>query len=271
MNKKNSEQLMALLDSRSDQLKTYLPESTSVDQFKAGVMLAFVHNPSLHQCTAASKMQALLDCAYAGLDIAGKQPHGYLVPRGTTCCFDLSYHGYIHLGLRSGVIRACRVGTVREGDDVDYYRDEKGDHFVHRPNLLSEGAPTHYYALFTMADRSLLVSIMSHEQIERHRQQYAQTRGQQTPWVTSHEAMAHKTVIKQPFLRGMIQIRDEAARRIIDSDHILNSGVVETGPDDAVVEQIEQQGMTEAGLEPEFADEVRQQELAMELQQRLGD
>lgn len=228
--RQNMDHLMTLLEDRRDQLRDYLPDGVRVEDFVQSIKLAFIHNPSLHRCTAASKMQALYDCAYAGLDIAGKQPHGYLVPRGTYCCFDLSYHGYIHLGIRSGAILNCRTGTIREGDKVRFWRDENGDHFKHMPQITSEpGKATHYYAVFKLADGSTLVSLMTEKEVEKHRDQFAQTSGSKTPWQTSFEAMAHKTCIKRPFLRSTIQIRDANFRRIMESDQYLD-GEVQTPP-----------------------------------------
>jgi recombination protein RecT len=84
---------------------------------------------------------------------------------------------------------------VYENDEFEY---EYGldDKLVHKPTMEAKGAAIAYYAIAKLKDGGYSFVVMSHKEIEAHRDKYAKSKNY-GPWKDEFEGMAKKTVLRQ--------------------------------------------------------------------------
>ncbi|MFI1702963.1 recombinase RecT [Streptomyces griseoruber] len=110
-----------------------LPKHVSVDLFLAALRPVL---PKLRNCTPASVLQSVITCARFGLIPDGQQ--AVITADDRIATFIATYHGYVELMYRSGLVKSVVAGLVYDGDEWDYVPTARvGDDFVHKPNLLA--------------------------------------------------------------------------------------------------------------------------------------
>ena len=98
---------------------------------------------------------------------------------------------------RSGQVSIIQAQAVRENDEFSY---EYGlePKLSHKPALRDRGEVYCYYAMFRTKDGGFGFEVMSKEDIQAHAERFSQSYGSDfSPWKTSFDAMAKKTVLKQ--------------------------------------------------------------------------
>jgi recombination protein RecT len=165
------------------------------------VMTALSTNPDLQKCTPESFLGAVMQAAQLGLEPNTPLGQAYLIPRnikGTMqVTFQIGYQGYLDLGYRSGDIAIIDAQAVRENDFFEYeYGLEPKLKF--KPSLTNRGPVIAYYAMFKTKAGGYNFLVMSKEDIEAFKKQHVDNYGSKySPWNTSYDAMAKKTVLKQ--------------------------------------------------------------------------
>jgi len=64
--------------------------------------------------------------------------HIWFVPYKGVLTYQIGYRGMIQMSLNSGKVSNVRAGLVFEKDQFDYYEDEKGQHYIHRPTFTEQ-------------------------------------------------------------------------------------------------------------------------------------
>ncbi len=162
---------------------------------------AISQSPQLMECTHLSLCSGVMRAAELGLELSGPLGHAYLVPRRNNkancveATFQVGYRGLIELVDRTGNMRSSpHVRAVREGDRFSYQMgtDPRIDHVPGNRN----GPWSHVYAIAFFKGGSFDFEVMTKEEIWAHRNRYAKGADRaDSPWKTSEEAMAKKTVL----------------------------------------------------------------------------
>lgn len=183
-----------------------LPKLVDPDGFIRAVQSALSINPQLQECTPNSFLGAMMMAAQLGLEPNTPLGLSYLLPfknnkNGkyvTECQFILGYKGLVNLCYRSGQIASIEAHAVYEKDEFNWGYGLNSV-LEHKPSLEQDrGKPTHFYALFRTKDGCVGFEVMSVEQIKAHAAQYSKSyKSGHSPWKTSFESMAKKTVLKQ--------------------------------------------------------------------------
>ena len=193
--------LKVLLQKMQGQIAKALPSVLTPERYTRMVMTALSTNPDLQKCTPESFLGAVMQAAQLGLEPNTPLGQAYLIPRnikGTMqVTFQIGYQGYLDLGYRSGDIAIIDAQAVRENDFFEYeYGLEPKLKF--KPSLTNRGPVIAYYAMFKTKAGGYNFLVMSKEDIEAFKKQHVDNYGSKySPWNTSYDAMAKKTVLKQ--------------------------------------------------------------------------
>jgi recombination protein RecT len=226
------------LQKRLPRIRELMPTNSAISAEKLCrvTLLAINTNPTLLTCSPESIYAAMLESARLGLEIGGAMPHAYLVPYKGKAQFQVGYRGMIELVIRSGSAKDVNIEYVHEGDT---FQREMGIHgkWTHIANNdpKRESNPiTHVYVEFLLPDDRIKRHVMTTEEINDHAARYSQAvNAKDGPWKTAWKAMAAKTVIKQPILRGLLPISlpDNIKKHITGDDHVVSlQDVVESLP-----------------------------------------
>lgn len=184
-----------LIYSFKDKFASCLPSVITPERFARISANAVASNPQLAKCTQTSLIGALLCSAQAGLEPNTALGQAYIIPYGDKAQFQISYKGLIELAHRSGQLKDISAHVVYENDTFEY---ELGlePKLKHIPAVKDRGEAQWVYAVYHLVSGGYGFEVMSVEDINRHRRQYSKVRGQ-SPWDTSWEEMAKKTVLKK--------------------------------------------------------------------------
>ena len=111
--------------------------------------------------------------------------------------FGITDKGLIDLAYRSGEISVIQAHTVYENDEFSYEfgLDPK---LNHKPAVKDRGEPIAFYAMFKTKDGGYGFEVMSVEDVRKHAKKYSKSYSSDfSPWATSFEEMAKKTVLKR--------------------------------------------------------------------------
>ena len=189
--------LEVLLDRAKGEIAKALPFPISVDRLYRVAITTVRKNPGLQNCNALSIVACVIQGAQLGLELDGVLGNAYMVPYGTEANFQVGYKGLIALSYRSPRISRIDAKWACEGDQF-YYEYGTNAHIEHIPKNESD-VRTLYYCIVYLSDGSFIFLVMAKEDIDKHRDKYSQSarKGKHSPWDTSYDAMALKTVIRQ--------------------------------------------------------------------------
>lgn len=184
-----------LIYSYKDKFASALPDVMTPERFARISANAVAGNPQLARCTQTSLIGALLCSASCGLEPNTALGQAYIIPYGDKAQFQISYKGLIELAHRSGQLKDISAHVVYENDTFEY---ELGlePKLKHIPAMKDRGEAVWVYAVYHLVSGGYGFEVMSVEDINRHRRQYSKVKGQ-SPWDTSWEEMAKKTVLKK--------------------------------------------------------------------------
>jgi recombination protein RecT len=215
--KKAPADLMSLLtgDDMKQRLVKLLTDPRMLDRFIGVMTGALKSTPKLAECSHASIVGAMLKCATLRLEPNTVSGQCWLIPRKISgvmeCSWELGYKGAIDLGYRSAEIGVIKAKAVYERDlfDIDYGKIQDG--VYHKPHILGDrGKLIGYWAQWIHKDgRSSDVLFMSQWEMDQHTEQYVKSMSSEySPWNTSYEKMALKTVIKQVLKYAPLSVDD---------------------------------------------------------------
>lgn len=217
------------IKSMEGEIKKALPSVITPERFTRIVLSAISVNPKLGSCTPASFLGAMMTSAQLGLEVNTPLGQAYVLPysnKGTLeAQFQLGYKGLIDLAYRSGEVESIQAHVVYENDEFscEYGLEPK---LVHKPADSDRGEAIKVYAVFKTKSGGFGFEVMSMEDVRKHAAKYSKAYGSSfSPWKTSFEEMAKKTVLKRvlkyaplktEFVRAATQ--DEVIKNTISDD-----------------------------------------------------
>ena len=167
----------------------------------ARVSLTLVNqNPQLANSDGMTLIGALMNAAQLKLYVGSAMGQAYIIPyrnhkRGIIeAQFQIGYQGYIDLFYRHQLASELYAEVVYENDtfDMSLGTDRK---ILHKVAEGDRGKPKGYYAVAKLSTGALNMVYMSIADAQNWRQRYS--RAMNSPWDTSFDEMAKKTVIKK--------------------------------------------------------------------------
>lgn len=218
------------------QIARALPSAITPERFARMATTAVTMNPDLGRCTPASFIGAMLQAAQLGLEPNTPLGQAYLIPYNNyktgqkEAQLQIGYRGLIELAHRSGEFQSIEAHVVYENDDFEY---ELGlnPKLKHKPAMKDRGEPVWVYAVYKLQSGGFGFEVMSKYDIDQHRMKYSKAKN--SPWDTSWEAMASKTVIKK--LLKYAPLKTEFIRAMNNEDVTLNFKESFDSADDAIV------------------------------------
>ena len=211
------------------EIKKALPSVISTERFTRMVLSAISVNPKLASCTPQSFLGAMMSAAQLGLEPNTPLGQAYLIPFKNhgrdEVQFQIGYKGIIDLAWRSGEIADIQAHVVCANDEFEfeYGLDPK---LKHKPARENPGEAIAVYAMFRTKNGGYGFEVMSMDDVRRHAEKYSQAyKSAYSPWKTSFEEMAKKTVLKRvlkyaplksDFVRAVTQ--DETIKSEISAD-----------------------------------------------------
>jgi|GEM_PF-1396501 len=151
-----------------------------------------------------SLRNAVINVAAIGLTLNPLMKLAYLIPRKGKVCLDISYLGYISLGIAAGAIKWAGAEIVREKDifvfnGVNREPLHKCEPFGDRGEILGT------YCLAKTHDDEFILNHMNNERIFEIRDRsesyiaFTKDNSKSTPWKTDTEEMIKKAVIRSAY------------------------------------------------------------------------
>lgn len=199
--KSDKRTMQQYIQSMQGEIKKALPSVLTPERFTRMVLSALSTNPKLGACTPNSFLGAMMSAAQLGLEPNTPLGQAYLIPyknKGVDeVQFQLGYKGLIDLAYRSGEIEVVQAHVVYENDvfECAYGLEPK---LVHQPADRDRGEAIKVYAVFKTKSGGYGFEVMSMDDVRRHAEKYSQAyKTGFSPWKTSFEEMAKKTVLKR--------------------------------------------------------------------------
>lgn len=240
------------------QIGLALPRHMTPERLLRIALTEVRRNPKLAECSQASLLAAVFQCAQLGLEPGGSLGHAWLVPFGREVQFQIGYRGMIDLARRSGQIHSIEAHAVYEGDHFDCVLGLESDlkHLPDwsNPNRCDAGKLTFVYAVARLKDGGTQFEVMSRAEVEAVRKRSRS--GSSGPWQTDFAAMALKTVVRRLFKWLPISIEmsravglDEAAEIGIKQETDLDA-YLEVPTETTTVTVVEEEPSTSAAFTP---------------------
>lgn len=219
------------IKSMESEISKALPSVITPERFTRMTLTAVRTTPGLASCEPMSFLAAMMSAAQLGLEPNTPLGQAYILPyknnkKGTTeVQFQIGYKGLIDLAYRSGEVELVQAQCVYENDtfECEYGIEPK---LKHIPADKNRGELTKVYAMFRTKSGGYGFEVMSIDDIRQHAQKYSKAYGSSySPWKTSFEEMAKKTVLKRvlkyaplksDFVRAITQ--DSTVKNEIDRD-----------------------------------------------------
>ena len=235
------------------QIEAALPSVITAERFSRMALTAVSSNPKLAECSPQSFMGALMSAAQLGLEPNTPLGQAYLIPfknKGRMeAQFQLGYKGMIELAHRSGEFKNIEAHVVHENDEFSYAYGLEPE-LIHRPALKDRGEVICYYAVYTLVNGGFGFEVMSKEDVQEHAKKYSQAYNSSfSPWTTSFDEMAKKSVIKR--VLKYAPIKTEFARAVAADETIkteLSSDMTDL-PNENVFEDAEEADVVEEAAE----------------------
>lgn len=187
------DEIKGALKAMEPSFKMALPPHVTVEKFIRVAQTAIQTNPDLQNADKNSLYAACMKAAQEGLLPDGKE--AALIPYGGKVTYVPMTYGILKKVRNSGELASMSPHVVYEKDEFDYWVDETGEHFKHKPALGDRGNPVRAYCAAMTKDGFLYFEMMSVEEIEKIR---AGSKAKNGPaWTNSWGEMARKTVIRR--------------------------------------------------------------------------
>ena len=226
--KKPIDTFRKLLDMMRPQLSMALPKHVDIDRMVRICLTTVQRTPKLLDCTRESLLSCIVQCAQLGLEPDGLLGHAYLIPFNNRrqingqwksvleCTLIVGYKGLLKLARQSGEIASISARVVHKADKFEYSYGLV-ETLIHVPSDEEDPGPvTHAYAIFRLKDGSHHFDVMTAREIDRIRDKSKgyQAEKEKSPWTTSYDEMAKKTVLRRASKMSPASIEDKTARAI---------------------------------------------------------
>lgn len=203
------------------EIKKALPSVITPERFTRMALSALNTTPKLAECTQMSFLGALMNAAQLGLEPNTPLGQAYLIPyqnKGKLeCQFQIGYKGLIDLAYRSDSVQTVQAETVHENDLFEYELGLNAK-IYHKPVLKDRGEVIAFYAIFKLNNGGFGFSVMSKEDMDLYANQYSKSiHAATSPWKTTYESMAKKTVIKKALKYAPIKVDFQKAISLDES------------------------------------------------------
>lgn len=227
---------LLLGDGMQKQLRLACTKSVTPERLARIALTELRRTPKLLECSQASILGALMQCAQLGLE-PGPMGLAYIIPYGKEAQFQVGYKGILNLVWRSGEISSVQSEVVYEGDHFEYANGIPPLlRHVPAENRDSAAKPTHAYCCIGTKSGGWIFRVMTFDEIESHRKQYSQAGGK-SPWVTAWNEQACKTVIKRTAKRAPVSAEAQTAIALDDMSEI---GIAQNLGAAVEIEKVEQ-------------------------------
>ncbi|MBQ8378051.1 MAG: recombinase RecT [Oscillospiraceae bacterium] len=248
--KPQEKSLTGLIKSMEGEIKKALPSVITPERFTRMALTAIRTTPGLTSCEPMSFLAAMMSAAQLGLEPNTPLGQAYILPYKNTkkniteVQFQIGYKGLIDLAYRSGEVEVVQAQCVYANDkfECEYGIEPK---LKHVPADSNRGDLVKVYAMFRTKSGGYGFEVMSVEDIRAHAKKYSKAfSSQYSPWTTSFEEMAKKTVLKKAlkyaplksdFVRAVSQ--DNAVKNEISDDMYEVSGDIIDITDTQVVDE----------------------------------
>lgn len=177
-----------------DKIAQALPQGRNVDQEISSVLATVSSDTRLQRCLPESIAQACYDASTLGLPV-NKLGLAYLVPYGEQVKLLISYKGYIHLVLQSGVVLDVFAECVYSKDKFKYLAGTSQTIF-HEPVVIGDrGGFVAVYAIARLSNGLTKPCIMRKSEVDLIRSKSRSPNN--GPWVSDYDEMAKKSSIKR--------------------------------------------------------------------------
>jgi recombination protein RecT len=182
------------------EIKDILPSNVSEEAFTRAAAIAMAKNEKLANATPASLVIALSACASNGLIPDNRE--AALVVRNTknhnneyvpTAAYQPMVDGVLKSARLSGQVKTINAKVICENDSFDYWIDQEGEHFTHRPKLGDRGNLVAVYAFALLLNGETVFEAMDKSEIEKTRA--SSKTPNYGPWVDWYDRMALKSVL----------------------------------------------------------------------------
>lgn len=227
----------------------------SAGAFMASIIELYQSDNNLQKCNPNAVVLEALKAATLKLPINKGLGFAYIIPYGTTPTFQMGYKGIIQLAQRSGQYKYLNADVIYQGEEVSYNRvtgmleisgEKTGDEAIG------------YFAYFQLMNGFEKASYWTKEKVIAHAKRFSQAYKagkKDSPWFTSFDAMAMKTVLKQLISKyGPMSVEFASAMANDNADRV-EAEVAENANKTAVIipaEEVEaqQREAAQAGEEP---------------------
>ncbi len=185
------------------EIKKALPSVITPERFTRMALTAVRTTPGLAECDPMSFLAAMMSAAQLGLEPNTPLGQAYLLPFKSSkkekpeVQFQIGYKGLIDLAYRSGEVEIVQAQCVYENDtfECEFGIEPK---LRHIPADNNRGELVKVYAMFRTKSGGYGYEVMSVEDIRAHAAKYSKAYSSNfSPWKTSFEEMAKKTVLKR--------------------------------------------------------------------------
>lgn len=199
------------------------PSDQDKTRFINNVMACIRKNPSLAECSQASLLGSIIECATVGLVPDGISGLAHLVPfnsrgRGREAQLIIGYKGYRKLALRNPEYISFEMRVVYNSDEFIYEfgLDPK---IVHKPNTktVSKKELTHVYAYVVTKSGYRIFDVMTKEDIESAKEKTKKGGKINPVWNEHYDGMAMKTVANR-LANKQLDLETDVARAFSQDD-----------------------------------------------------
>lgn len=186
--------LKAVLNNETMQqsFKNILAENAGA--FMASIIELYQSDSALQRCDPNKVILEALKAATLKLPITKALGFAYIIPYGNVPQFQLGFRGLVQLAQRSGQYRYINADAVYEGEKVIYDRITG---MLKIEGEATSDKPIGYFAYFQLLNGFEKCVYWTREKVEAHAKRYSKAWSKSdSPWHTSFDAMALKTVLK---------------------------------------------------------------------------
>jgi recombination protein RecT len=214
--KKKGGTVRDFIESRMPDLQKMLPDHIKPERFLRIILNEFRRNPKLLECSSASLLGALMQCAQTGLE-PGPLQECALIPYKNEVQFQIMYRGYIKLLRNTGEMSTINAEVVYENDIFDFEQGLNA-RLYHKPTLDKRGAKIAVYAIVKFKDGSYVFRVLTPADVEKVKKASKAKFEPGKPWHDWDEEMWRKTGIKK--IVKVVPLDTETARKVAQDETI---------------------------------------------------
>ena len=167
----------------------------NANSYVLSVVTAVSANEQLKQCDPQSIIRSAIRAATLGLSCDPDIGQAYLVPYKGQATFQTGWRGLRDMAYNTGRVAKLNVGVLMEGQR--WVEDQMtGD--AHIEGIPDKAVPIGYFAYMKTKGGIEHTLYMTVKEIHAHKEKYVPGwKSKYSPWQTSFDKMARKTVLKQ--------------------------------------------------------------------------